>query len=318
MFTTACLCEVPIKLYHRRFSGKKHYIYAMLQQINQMLRRKYPFEIVRLNSILVISILISLVIYIYQPFGFSQYEKNKLLGALPFGIATFGSLFFCNYILKGKILKHRIARWTILHEAAYILTVFLVLAFCNTLIFLFFFEDIYAFRHSGLAIRLGILLRVLLVTVAVGVFPVAAVITIRYHRALRHHLDSIIRSDQQLQETNPAQELVFPSSNITETPLRISLHDFLFLEVVKNHVHVYHYADGQITSTVIRNTLTAIQETVEAPTLFRCHRSFLVNLSHIKTANGNSNGYKIILKDYEHYPIPVSRSFVPAFQKIIH
>lgn len=290
----------------------------MLQQINQMLRRKYPFEFVRLNSIVIISIMISLIIYIYQPFGFSQYQGNKLLGALPFGIATFASLFFCNYLLKGKILKHRVSRWTILHEAVYILTVFLVLAFCNTLIFLFFFEDIHAFRSSDLIVRLEALLHVLLITVAVGIFPVTAVIAIRYHRAMRHHMDSIIRSDQQLQETNPAQELVFPSANITETPLRISLHDFLFLEVVKNHVHVYHYTNEQVTSTVIRNTLTTILETVEAPTLFRCHRSFLVNLSHIKTANGNSNGYKIILKDYEHYPIPVSRSFVPAFQEIIH
>lgn len=290
----------------------------MLQQVNQLLRRKYPFEFVRLNSILIISILVSLVIFIYQPFGFSQYRGNKLLGALPFGIATFGSLFCCNYILKGKILKHRIGRWTIFHEAVYILTVFLVLAFFNTLIFLFFFEDIYAFRNGELLVRLEILFRVLLITVAVGIFPVTAVIAIRYHRAMRHHMDSIIRSDQQLQETNPSQELVFPSANITEAPLQISLHDFLFLEVVKNHVHVYHYTDGQVTSTVIRNTLTTILETVQAPTLFRCHRSFIVNLTHIKTATGNSNGYKIMLKDYEHYPIPVSRSFVPAFQEIIH
>lgn len=290
----------------------------MLQHISQILRRKYPFDFVRLNSIILISIVIFLIMYIYQPLGFSQYHKNKLLGALPFGFATFCSLLFCNYILKGKILKHRVARWTILHEAGYILTVFLVIAFCNTLIFLFFFEDIQLFRNSSPLVRAGLLLRALMVTVAVGIFPVAGVIAIRYHRAMRHHLDSIIRSDQQLQETNPAQELVFPSANTTEAPLKINLHDFLFLEVVKNHVHVYHYVNGQVTSTVIRNTLTAIQETVEAPTLFRCHRSFLVNLAHIKTATGNSNGYKIILKDYEHYPVPVSRSFVPAFQEIIH
>lgn len=290
----------------------------MLQQLNQILRRKYPFDIVRINTILIISVLIFGVIYIYQPFGFSQYNKNKLLGALPFGVVTFAGLFFCNYILKGKILKHRITRWTIFYEACYILTLFLVLAFFNTLVFLFFFEDIYAFRNVDLVNQLKILLHVLLLTVAVGIFPVAAVIAIRYHRALRHHLDSIIRSDQQLQETNPAQELVFPSTNITDPLLRVSLHDFLFLEVVKNHVHVYHQENGQVTSTIIRNTLTTILETVQAPTLFRCHRSFVVNLHHIKTANGNSNGYKIILKDYEHYPIPVSRSFVPAFQAIIH
>ncbi|WP_212006002.1 LytTR family DNA-binding domain-containing protein [Chitinophaga sp. HK235] len=298
--------------------SRKYYIYNMLKQVNQLLNRKYPFEIVRMKPILIISMLISAVVYVYQPFGFSQYQKNKLLGALPFGVVTFLGLLFCNYFLKGTLLKNKQIKWTILWEAGHILSVFLVLAFLNTLVFLYFFEDIHFFRTADTITQLQLLLHVLMLTVAIGIFPVAAVITIRYNRALRNNLNSIIRSDQQLAPPDPTKQLVFPSANTTEQPLHISIQDFLFLEVVKNHIHVYHLVNGSVTTTVIRNTLTTISETIQDATLFRCHRSFLVNLSHIKTASGNSNGYKIILKGYETYPIPVSRTFVPAFQEIIH
>ncbi len=53
------------------------------------------------------------------------------------------------------------------------------------------------------------------------------------------------------------------------------------------------------------------------PGIYRCHRSFLVNLSNIKTVTGNSNGFKIYFKSYNKH-VPVSRSYTNEFKKLIY
>jgi len=53
------------------------------------------------------------------------------------------------------------------------------------------------------------------------------------------------------------------------------------------------------------------------PGIYRCHRSFLVNLSNIKTVTGNSNGFKIHFKNYNKH-VPVSRSYTNEFKKLIY
>ncbi|WP_161596621.1 LytTR family DNA-binding domain-containing protein [Chitinophaga vietnamensis] len=279
--------------------------------------RKYPFDTIKFKSILIISLAIALIIYLYKPFGFVNYEKNKIVGALCFGAATFICLIICNYVLKGRILKKNHKRWTILSEIGYILFVLLFISFFNGFIFLFLIGDSQSFLVADTITKLEGMLYILFLTAAVGMLPIITIIMIRYNRTLKNNLSKIIQSDETLVETDTNKQLLFPSLNTTDKPFSIAIHDFLFLEVVKNHIHVYYMEDGHVTTRIIRNTLTAILDEIDEASIFRCHRSFMVNLSKIKTAQGNSNGYKIILKDYEN-PIPVSRNFAPAFQKIIH
>lgn len=289
----------------------------MFNNFLRLLNRKYPFDIIKFKSIFIISLAIALVIYLYKPFGFVNYEKNKIIGALSFGVATFLCLLICNYLLKGRILKKNHKKWTILNEMGYILFVLLFISFFNTFIFLFLIGDVKSFLIADIITKTEAVLYVLLLTIAIGILPIITIITVRYNRTLKNNLSKIIQSDETLQEADASRKLFFPSLNTTDKPLHIPVNDFLFLEVVKNHIHVYYVENGNITTRIIRNTLTAIMDEIDEATIFRCHRSFLVNLGKIKTAQGNSNGYKILLKDYDN-PIPVSRNFTPAFQKIIH
>ena len=46
--------------------------------------------------------------------------------------------------------------------------------------------------------------------------------------------------------------------------------------------------------------------------LFRCHRAFIINLDKVTHVEGNAQGYKLRIQDYEEL-IPVSRNLSAEF-----
>ena len=50
--------------------------------------------------------------------------------------------------------------------------------------------------------------------------------------------------------------------------------------------------------------------------IFRCHRSFIVNVDHIAEVKGNSQGYKLFLDSID-FPVLVSHKKIQELQKLI-
>ena len=69
------------------------------------LTRKYPFEQSKhwLKECLLYCVIVFLILYLLQPFGFSHYGGSKLLVSLLFGAVTFGCC--ARY---GHLLFHRV------------------------------------------------------------------------------------------------------------------------------------------------------------------------------------------------------------------
>ncbi len=110
----------------------------------------------------------------------------------------------------------------------------------------------------------------------------------------------------------------FTSLNKADKEVVISKNDFMYVEVVKNSITIHFYDKNIVETKTIRNTLKSIEDILKNDkVLFRCHRSFIVNTKNIKTAKGNSNGYKIYFKNYNGF-VPVSRSYVKEFQTLIN
>ena len=75
--------------------------------------------------------------------------------------------------------------------------------------------------------------------------------------------------------------------------------------------------DGKTQKTEIHTTLSAVlNDLSEYENIFQCHRSFVVNLNNITSAQGNSNGYQLLLGNC-HTIVPVSRTFVPKLRSFI-
>ena len=271
--------------------------------------RKYPFFISSILTIIYISIGISLIILILKPFGFVNYDGNKVVASIGFGILTFTSLLFNNFILK-KQMKKLTSKWTIFKEILYLI---FLLSFISIANFIYFSIIIGDFKLSIIGF-----LYVIFLTITIGIFPISIITVIRYNRILKNELGLIISSnDYQNKDINKEEKITFSSLNKTENDFSIARNDFLFVEAIKNHVHIYYIEDGNVKIKIFRNTLINLTNQIGKPGIYRCHRSFLVNLSNIKTVTGNSNGFKIHFKNYNKH-VPVSRSYTNEFKKLIY
>jgi DNA-binding LytR/AlgR family response regulator len=50
--------------------------------------------------------------------------------------------------------------------------------------------------------------------------------------------------------------------------------------------------------------------------IFKCHRSFIVNLNYIERVEGNMQGYRLFI-DNINFPIPVSKNLVNKLHELI-
>ena len=99
--------------------------------------------------------------------------------------------------------------------------------------------------------------------------------------------------------------------------LQLPINALLYIEAQKNNVSVCYVKEEKVTTTEIHTTLAAVlEELSEYKNIFQCHRSFVVNLNNITSAQGNSNGYQLRLG---HCPtiVPVSRTYVPKLRSFI-
>lgn len=88
--------------------------------------------------------------------------------------------------------------------------------------------------------------------------------------------------------------------------LELSLQEnqLLFVKSEGNYIDVYYWEDT-LKKKLIRNTLSSVSEAY--PTLFRPHRSYLVNINKVNRIGGNSQGYTLHFEGCDPC-IPVSRN----------
>ncbi|HVU59179.1 MAG TPA: LytTR family DNA-binding domain-containing protein [Puia sp.] len=97
-----------------------------------------------------------------------------------------------------------------------------------------------------------------------------------------------------------------PSGNPGPDSSLSALHSaqFLYAEAADNYVKIFYTDDQQL----IRSTLRQLEEIFQGnERIFRCHRTYLVNLDKVVHISGNAQGYKLHLEGVSQI-IPVSRS----------
>ncbi|WP_424001260.1 LytR/AlgR family response regulator transcription factor [Maribacter sp. IgM3_T14_3] len=106
-------------------------------------------------------------------------------------------------------------------------------------------------------------------------------------------------------------------SNDETENVELAISDILFLKGAHNYVEVYYLSDELVKRTLLRNTLKALFQDLEQFEVFNfCHRSYIINIQQVTTINGNSRGYKVLLKNYDEF-IPVSRQKALEFEVAI-
>ncbi|MCR5780941.1 MAG: LytTR family transcriptional regulator [Bacteroidaceae bacterium] len=103
----------------------------------------------------------------------------------------------------------------------------------------------------------------------------------------------------------------------TNDSVTLQITDLLYIEAVGNYVKVIHLKDGQVRTDMLRATSKQMEDNLIAyPTIVRCHRAFLVNLSHVEKIVSQAGAMQLLIK-HSHDMLPVSRSNIAKVKKAI-
>ena len=79
---------------------------------------------------------------------------------------------------------------------------------------------------------------------------------------------------------------------------------------------MFTFSSNKICKILIRITLKELEEQLKPiSSIFKTHRSYLVNLNAIQSISGNAQGYQLLLKNCS-IIVPVSRSNISNFNVV--
>ena len=275
--------------------------------ILKLLKRKYPFELTDhpAKEGLFAFAIVFLLLFFLQPFGISEYDGNKFLVSLAFGLVTFVCCLALDFFIVIPLQKH-VTTWRIWHQALTIFMEILVIGMCN------FLMACILFRYP---MELAAGIEMVYFTIIIGLIYTVLFTSLSYHRYLRSRLDALLEKTTQQQE---GISVTLHDHRVRGNDLCLPLNDLLYIEAQKNNVAVFFVRDGNLHRNEIQSTLASVLNDLnDYPNIFQCHRSFVVNLNSITSAKGNSNGYALELGGGL-ATVPVSRSFVPKLKSFVN
>jgi hypothetical protein len=234
-----------------------------------------------------ISVFVSLFLFLFKPFGLAEVSQAWVFAG--YGLVCFLVLVFNMFIVPKIFPQFFIeARWTGFSEIFFTLYNICTVGLGNVL-----FSSWLGF----MPLQLSSILNFQLITLLVGILPVAALILLKQNRLLKKNLANA--------KTITAH--LHPSEIETAAVLYISSAD--------NYIEIHFLEDGAEKKKLLRGTLKKTEEILSAyQQFFRCHRMHIVNLEKIVKVGGNAQGYKIHLQNAA-AAIPVSRSLNKIFME---
>jgi hypothetical protein len=272
--------------------------------------KPYPFDDdLKHNSkiIFFISIGVFAFLWFFQPFDIGLLEmRKKFYLIFGFSFITFLSLSLNLLFIPSLFPKQfSSAIWNIKREIfwnLWILTTMLVGNFIYGKMLLVVKFDFY------MVIKL----------VLTSIFPITILIIINHNKMLRSHLRKADELNKKLRENKLIQEkIVHFNSDYQKDSLAIKVSALLIIKSANNYIEVFWKENDTIKNQMVRCSMLNAEDAVkEHKFIFKCHRSFIVNVSYIERFEGNSQGYKLFFESIP-FTIPVSKGLVSKLQELI-
>lgn len=274
------------------------------------LQKPYPFDNnLRKNLTITfsISIFVFLFLLFFQPFGLKTLPEDlKIWIFLGFGFVTLFSIVLVIFIVPKIFPKIFIEeKWTILKEILFIQANVLTITFGN-----YFYSYFLGFHEF----TLNDFISNFIDTFAVGIFPVSFIVVFNYIAKLKRNLKESKMLNIELTKKNSdyikeQSETILLSSESGNENIELDLKNLLFIESTSNYIVVKYEIENKLQEKILRSSLTRIEESLsEFEQVFRCHRTYLVNIQNIKSITGNSQGYKLIFAGSVEIPVARSKS----------
>jgi hypothetical protein len=276
----------------------------------KILNKPYPFsDDLKYNTkvIFFISIGIFVFLWLFQPFEIdSLVTKMKYYLLVGFAIITFLTLsVYLLFIPSLFPKKFSSAVWTIKKEIGWNLWILFTI-----LVGYFFFTN-----------SLGVMkfnFYMVIKMVLTAILPITVMIIINHNKMLRSHVKRAEELNRQLKDHKLNLEKVINfKSDYQKDSLAIKANSLIFVRAADNYIEVFWKEGEAIKNQMVRCSMTMAEETVkEHKFVFKCHRSYMVNINYIERFEGNSQGYRLFFENVG-FAIPVSKNLVGKLQELI-
>jgi len=269
------------------------------------------------QTVLLCSIVVALVLAIFEPFAFKLNNLWQFLMLMGFVLLVFltSTLFF---VLIPRFFHSYFnsERWTNGRMYIHLLSFFLF-----TGIVVFIYEYVWLGRHSydeyWNSTFFTILAIDILASTTIGLIPIIISIYMTKNRRLKENLLEANNLNhnlsQRLVQYEIDDKIVLESS--TKESFCGSLDSILYIESEGNYVHIVFHEDNMVKKKMLRSTIKQIEEQLNRyDILIRCHRAFIINMNHILKVSGNAQGYKLYLRHIQE-AIPVSRTYTTSLKE---
>lgn len=269
----------------------------------------YPFEqstTEKIQSVLFISLFLSLLLFLLHPFGFVPFYRQQFLaGYLVITVLT----FTINYIGIPSFFPHYFedTSWSVAKAFLFFLYNFfqmgLWIHIFNTLIM----HNDPSEMASGLELLITIGKALIL-----GAVASSFLILIRYNWITRQNLQASQDLNQklegQLQLYKPIRDQTERISLVLDgKPIELPRTPLVYIRSEGNYLSFHFDPSYSKSPLLIRGRIKELEEGLSNyPEFFRCHRSFMVNLPYISSTRGNSQGLSIQLRTLAER-LPVAR-----------
>jgi hypothetical protein len=251
-------------------------------------------------SAMVISISVYFFLAVFQPFGtYTFHHSYKYLLLLPYTVIAFLFFFSANF------LTHKLfVNWNLKKEIYKNLIVLLGCSLAN------YFYLISIVDPSPFSIIN--LLYMVLFTFLLGV-PICTLNVFAKYVFIKNSNVQGIKDQEKLKTEDhiPYSLHIYPDSG---EQLSIPKKGFYYAKSEGNYSLLYYLRNGKVQQKLVRLSLKRLEKQIGDETIFRCHRSYVLNSKHILSGEGNSQGYKMSLENITD-KIPVSRSYVERVKR---
>jgi len=246
----------------------------------------------RVISALGFSVFTFLFLYIFKPFGISEYE-NVFLLTLGFSfislIVIFSVLFVFPHLYPRFFDKKK---WTIGKMFLLIISTVILISIAN------WFYNYKIFNEQKEYINLPLFI---VFTILIAIFPITFYLMI---------YDKYTHKSKRVSYKNPKanKTLILIDENNKEK-LTFTLEDVIYISAQGNYVSIFFNTEKGVREKVLRSSLKKIENQLNHCFCFiRCHRSYIINTYWFEKVTGNARSYSLKSPIID-YTIPISRSF---------
>jgi len=281
------------------------------QKILNFFNKPYPFnDDLRSNAKIItfISLGILLFLIIFQPIEISSLSRKEIFYLISSLVAsTFLTLSLNLIILPALFQKiFYVETWTIRREIIWDLWILLTISGSNFLL------------YSQLLGLVDIHFSDIVSLILVAILPVAVLIVINQDRLLRFHLKSAQELNKKLSENrDPKEKFIRFESTYKKDFLRIKPESLILIKSADNYIEVFYEIDGVVKNSLVRSTLKNAEiATQDFDNIFKCHRTFIINIDYVIEIKGNSQGYKLFFENLD-FSASVSQKYIEDFKNMI-